>query len=62
MTPLSKEFIMIAASAVVAIAILATAWFANGSEYEDAWLYIFCVWLVVSPLLDLYFKKKDKEE
>ncbi len=48
-------------SVIVAAAILITAYVANGSEYEDAWLYILALWLVLSPALDFYFKKKRGE-
>ncbi len=49
-------------SVIVATAILITAYVANGSEYEDAWLYILAFWLVLSPALDLYFKKKKGKD
>jgi hypothetical protein len=45
---------------VIAIAFLVVAYVANGSETETAWLYIFCIWLIVYSTFIAYPKKKDK--
>lgn len=60
MTALFKKNRMIIVSIIVAITILATAYIANGSDYENAWFYILAVWLVISPAWENYSKKKRR--
>ena len=52
------EIIKIVISIVVVVAILAAAWTLKGTTYENAWLYISCAWIIILPLIDLFFKKK----
>ena len=58
----NKIMKLIIISVIVALVIIAAAWWLNGSEYEDAWLYITAVWIIVLPLYELIFKKKDKDK
>jgi hypothetical protein len=44
----------------VALVILVATFIANGSESEDAWLYIICVWLVIYSTYISYSQIKDK--
>lgn len=46
--------------AVIAIVFLAATYVVNGSEKETAWLYIFCIWLVIYSAFIAFPKKKDK--
>jgi Zn-dependent protease with chaperone function len=46
-------------SIIAAVTILAATWFMNGSEYEDAWLYLTAFWIVIIPLYNAYSKKSD---
>ena len=57
MIAIFKKHGMIIMSVIVAIAILATAYIANGSEYETAWLYIVALWLVILPAWEIYSKR-----
>jgi hypothetical protein len=56
MTALLKKHGVILIS-VVAVAILATTWFANGSESEDAWLYISAIGIALIPVFEMFYKK-----
>ena len=62
MTSLSKQSLIMTIVAIVGLAILITVYITNGSEREDAWLYIFSAWLVISPAIDLFFKKRREEK
>ncbi len=55
------EVVKIILSVVVAIAIIASALIFKGTEYENAWLYITCVWIVILPLIDFFARKKKNE-
>ena len=54
------EIVKIVLSLIASIAIIASAWIFKGTEHENVWLYITCVWIVVLPLLDPVLKKKGK--
>lgn len=58
---MNLEIIKIVISVIVVIAILAAAWTLKGTQYENAWLYISCAWIVILPIIDLFFKKKRNE-
>ncbi len=61
MTTKNKNLLMVSFAMVGAVAILITAWVVNGSEREDAWLYVFSIWLVFYAAIEAYFQwKKDK--
>ena len=44
MTPTFKKKGTLIMSVIAAITMLATAYLAKGSEYENAWLYVFVIW------------------
>jgi hypothetical protein len=48
-------------SIIAAVTILITAFIANGSDFEDAWLYIVALWAVLIPAFEVYSKKKYKK-
>lgn len=52
------EIVKIILSVIVAITIIATALMWKGTEHENAWLYITCIWIVLLPIIDLYSAKK----
>ncbi len=58
MTPKSQQRRIVIISVIAALTILAAAWWLNGSEYDDAWLYITAAWIVIIPVFELYSKKK----
>ncbi len=59
MKPLTKNYVMIGFALIGALAILGTAWWANGNdENNNAWLYVFCIWLVLYSALEVYLNKK----
>jgi hypothetical protein len=60
MTP--KNFVMIMIAFVGAIAIIVTAFIANGSEREDAWLYVLSILLVVMAAYEVYSNRKGKAQ
>jgi len=66
MTPLFKKFGSIIISIIGAIGIIATAWITKDTEYNDtAWLYAFCVWLILFSAFEAYSslkKNKDKDK
>ena len=65
MTPTFKKNGTIIMSVIAAIAILATAYLAKGSEYENAWLYIFVIWSFLFAAFEVYYnykKNKDKDQ
>ena len=57
---LKDQRIIIIVSLIGVIAIIGSALALKGSEYENVWLYITGVVIVLIPLLDLYLKKKNK--
>jgi hypothetical protein len=56
------EIVKIVLSIIVSIAIVTSAWIFKGTEYENAWFYITCVWIVILPLIDFFIKKKNDKE
>ena len=44
--------------AIIAIVFLVATYVINGSEKEDAWLYIFSIWLVIYSAIIAFPKKK----
>ena len=65
MTPTFKKNGTIIMSVIAAIAILATAYLAKGSEYENAWLYVFVIWSFLFAAFEVYYnykKNKDKDQ
>jgi hypothetical protein len=56
MTALLKRHGVILISGV-AVAILAATWFANGSESEDAWLYLTALGIALIPVFEMFYKK-----
>ena len=57
---MKKEIIKIVLSVIAAMIIIVAAWTLKGTEYENAWLYISCIWITFFPIIDLFFKKKDE--
>jgi hypothetical protein len=64
MIPVLKKYGQIILATIGALAIIGTAWWANGTdENNDAWLYVFCIWLILYSALEVYLKKKkDKDQ
>ena len=60
MKPIVKQFGTIIISVIAAFAILGAAWWSKGTEHENAWLYVFCIWCVLFAAFEVYSKKKDK--
>lgn len=60
MTPDTQHKIVMGLMLVTIITLI-VLFFANGAEWEDAWLYAFGILIVIIPGLEIYFKrKKDK--
>lgn len=47
-------------SAIAGVSILLVVFVANGSQYEDAWLYLTGLWIVLIPLFELSTQKNDQ--
>ncbi len=65
MTPTFKKNGTIIMSVISAITIVATAYLAKGSEYENAWLYVFVIWSFLFAAFEVYYnykKNKDKDQ
>jgi hypothetical protein len=66
MTPIMTSMLIkhgaIIISVITAIAILASAYLAKGSEYENAWLIILAVGSVLASVFELYSKTKDEDK
>jgi hypothetical protein len=61
MTIRDRILVMVILAMIGAVAILITVWVANGSEYEDAWFYVFSIWLVLYAAIEAYSQwKKGK--
>ncbi len=56
---MNKEVAKIVLSILVVIAIVGSALKFKDTEYENLWLYISCVWIIILPLVDFFTKKKD---
>ena len=59
MTAKSQKFIVMALL-VVSLAIIGIVWWVNGHELRDVWLYLVGVGIVLTGLLEVYFKKDKK--
>jgi hypothetical protein len=57
MAPFLKKYGAVLVASVGGSIVLLAVFIANGSELEDAWLYMVGFAIVLTPLLDLYFKK-----
>jgi hypothetical protein len=57
---LKDQGIIIAVSIIGVTAIIGTALVFKDSEYENVWLYITAILIVLLPLLELYLKKKKE--
>ncbi len=63
MTALFKKYGQIISAVIGAIAIIGTALWSVGTAYEkNAWLYVFCIWLVLHSVLEVYLSKKKKDQ
>ncbi len=64
MIPIFKKHWQIIFALVGALAIIGTAWWANGTdENNNAWLYVFCIWLILYSAIEVYTnKKKGKDQ
>lgn len=62
MKPLFKKYGISIIIAIVGTAILVTVWVANGTESDDAWLYITAILLVLYSAFSAHPKKKDKDQ
>lgn len=57
MIKLLKKYWAVLLSAIAAVIII-TTFIMNGSESEDLWLYIICIWLILYTGYDAYTKSK----
>jgi ABC-type polysaccharide/polyol phosphate export permease len=63
MTPTFRKYGQIILALISALAIIGTALIADGTEYENAWLYVFCIWFILFLAFEVYSrKKKDKDQ
>ncbi len=64
MTPIFRKHGSIIISLIGALGIIITAWWANGTEYNDtAWLYAFCIWLILYSAFEVYSNiRKNKDQ
>lgn len=60
MTDLKQQAVIVIVSLIGAVAIIVAALVAKGTVYENIWLYITGLLIVLLPALDWYFKKKNK--
>ena len=56
---MNREIFKIILSLIVSIAIVVSAIILKDTQYENTWLYITCIWIIILPLLDLYSKKNE---
>ena len=52
-----RKYGLVITSLIVALAMIGIALIFKNTEYENAWLYILGVWLVVQPFWELYLKR-----
>lgn len=63
MTRMFKKYGQIILAIIGALAIIATALWLKDTKYENVWLYVFCIWLILYSVLEVYLKKKkDKDQ
>lgn len=62
MTRFLKDNWQVAFALTAAFAVIGAAWWLNGSEREDAWLYIFCVWLILYSAYEVYATWKKNHD
>ena len=63
MTPTFKKNGTLIMSVIAAITMLATAYLTKGSEYENAWLYVFVIWSFLFAAFEAYDNhKKNKSK
>ncbi len=62
MTPFFRKHAAIIVALITAIATVAAALLAKDTAYENAWLYVFSVGIVLGPLVELYLKKTEKNK
>lgn len=51
------EIVKIILSLIVSTAIIVSALIFKGTEYENAWLYITCAWVIILPLIDFFYRR-----
>lgn len=62
MTSFIKQFGPLILAIVGVLAIVATAWFGKDTEYENAFFYVFCIWLILYSIFEVYSKRKGKND
>ncbi len=63
MMPIFKKHGLIIFALIGALAIIGTAWYANGNdENNNAWLYVFCIWLILYSGYEVYSKRKKNRD
>ncbi len=58
MNVITKISVPVIISLITAAAIIAAALYFKGTQYENAWLYIFGVGITLSLLVEAFWKKK----
>lgn len=62
MPPVLKKYGQAIFASIGALAIVGIALWAKGTEYDNAWLYLFCVWLIFHTFLEVYLNNiKNKK-
>ena len=62
MMPILRKHGVVIIYVITAIAIPATAYLLKGTEYENVWLYILAVGLVLAGAFEMYSKIKDRDK
>ncbi len=58
MKPILKQYGTLIMSIVAAAAIILTALLTKGTEHQNAWFYVFCIWCILFAVCEMYSKKK----
>lgn len=62
MAPVFKKYGQVIFAVIGALATIGSALWFKDTEYENTWLYVFTVWLLLYSVLEVYLRKKNKEE
>lgn len=58
MKPITKEYVTIIMAIIAAAAMIGSALIWKNTEYENAWLYILSVYLIVQSIWEVYANRK----
>ena len=42
--------------------LLGTTWWTKGTEYQNAWLYLFGIWAVFFAAFEVYYSRKNNKD